>query len=166
MISRKLRNLAVATALFASLVCASDAQAAAGVKIGVLTCNEASGWGFIFASTRDINCTYSPNEGVNYRYTGHISKFGVDIGYIKGGVIIWGVFAPSRDMGPDALAGDYAGGTAGVSLGVGVAANALIGGSSKSVSLQPLSIEGNQGINIAAGIGEMTLHYQGPQPSP
>lgn len=162
---RTFRNLAVTAAFLASLVCASHAQAAAGVKIGVLTCNEASGWGFVFASTRDINCTYSPNGGVLYRYTGHISKFGVDLGYIKGGVIVWGVFAPSRDMGPDALAGDYAGGTAGVSLGVGVAANALIGGSSKSISLQPLSIEGEEGINIAAGIGEMSLHYQGPAPT-
>ena len=145
--------------LAAALLAASPAHADAGVKIGVLTCNVASGWGFIFASTRDLNCTYSPEAGEGFRYHGHISKFGVDIGYLASGVMVWGVIAPTTDIGPEALSGQYAGVTAGATVGVGADANVLVGGSGHSISLQPLSIEGNDGLNVAAGIGAISLKY-------
>jgi hypothetical protein len=45
------------------------------------------------------------------------------------------------------------------SVGVGVGANVLFGGGN-SISLQPLSIEGNKGVNVAGGIAEMTLTFQ------
>lgn len=167
MIASKLhryRSLAVAVVFVAVLASSQVARADNGVKVGVLTCNEASGWGFVFASTRNLNCTFSPNGGNTYRYVGHISKYGVDIGYVKGGVLIWGVFAPTRDMGPEALTGDYAGVTGGASVGVGVDANVLVGGSNKTISLQPLSVEGNEGLNVAAGVAALTLHYQQESP--
>ena len=85
------------------------------------------------------------------------SKFGVDIGYTNGGVLIWGVFAPTTNMARGALAGSYAGATGSATVGVGVGANVLIGGSNRSISLQPVSIEGNTGLNVAAGIGAITL---------
>jgi hypothetical protein len=90
-------------------------------------------------------------------YTGSISKFGVDIGYTDGGVLIWGVFAPSSDVRKGALEGDYAGATASATVGVGVGANVLLGGLDKSIALQPLSVEGNKGLNVAAGIGSISL---------
>jgi hypothetical protein len=71
------------------------------------------------------------------------------------------VFAPTRNLASGALAGSYAGATATAAVGVGVGANVLIGGSNRSISLQPLSIEGNRGLNVAAGIGAITLHYAG-----
>jgi hypothetical protein len=77
---------------------------------------------------------------------------GVDIGYLKGGVLVWAVFAPTTDLKPGALTGDFGGVTAGASAGVGGSANVLIGGSTKSISLQPLSVEGDKGINVATGI--------------
>ena len=95
---------------------------------------------------------FSGAGGHYEHYTGRISKFGADIGYTQGGVIVWGVVAPTAQLGPGALQGNYAGGTASATVGVGVGANALIGGSGNSVALQPLSIEGNQGLNVAAGI--------------
>jgi hypothetical protein len=133
-----------------------------GVKVGMLNCNVASGWGFIFESTRDVNCTYAPKSGVAFHYAGHISKFGVDIGYVQGGVMIWEIFAPGTDIGPDALSGEYAGVTGGASVGVGVDANVLVGGSNKAISLQPVSLEGNEGLNVAAGIAALHLKYQPP----
>jgi hypothetical protein len=93
-------------------------------------------------------------------YTGRISKFGVDIGYQQNAVIIWAVLAPSADLNPGALAGDYGGVTANASAGAGVGANVLVGGSTKSISLQPLSIEGSQGLNVAAGIAAIHLTYK------
>ena len=132
---------------------------AAGVKVGALTCHVASGWGFVFGSTKDIRCTYAPNKGEPERYSGEIKKFGVDIGYTRDGVLVWGVVAPTSSLKPGSLEGDYAGATASATLGVGVGANALVGGFDKSVALQPLSVEGNKGLNVAAGIGAISLHY-------
>ena len=130
-----------------------------GVKIGVLTCNVSSGWGFIFGSTRDLRCTFSPNSGPPEHYGGRVQKFGADIGYVTSAVIVWAVLNPTSDIAPGALAGDYVGATASVSVGVGVGANVLVGGFKKSVTLQPLSIEGNQGLNVAAGIWAINLKH-------
>jgi hypothetical protein len=154
-------TLAASLLLIDLLACGSSAHAAdAGVKVGVLTCNVAKGWGFIFESTHDLNCSYSPNAGTPTHYTGHIAKYGVDIGYTKEGLLVWGVLAPTRDLAPGSLAGDYGGVTGGASVGVGASANVLIGGSNKTISLQPLSIEGYEGLNVAAGIASITLKYQ------
>ncbi len=43
------------------------------------------------------------------------------------------------------------------SVGLGLGANVLLGGSNDQIALQPASIEGVQGLNVAAGFGEMTL---------
>lgn len=137
---------------------AAPAQAA-GVNAGVLTCNVASGFGFIFGSTRALNCTYSAGANRVEHYTGSISKFGVDIGYVQSAVMVWAVVAPTVNLAPGALAGNFVGATASATAGVGVGANVLVGGSGSSISLQPVSIEGNTGLNVAAGIGAITLTY-------
>ncbi|HTS94074.1 MAG TPA: DUF992 domain-containing protein [Stellaceae bacterium] len=147
----------VALALGAFTLPALAHADSADVKVGMLTCNVASGWGFIFGSSRDLNCTYSGGAGVVEHYSGSVTKFGVDIGYQQSGVLVWAVLAPSSTLAPGALAGSYAGPTASVSVGVGLGANALIGGFDKSIALQPLSVEGNEGLNVAAGIAAMSL---------
>jgi hypothetical protein len=140
---------------------ASAAQAdTGGVKVGVLTCNVSSGWGLVFGSSKDLDCTFSPSPGVTENYVGKINKYGVDIGYTKGGIMVWGVFAPTSNLAPGSLAGDYAGGTLGASAGVGANANGLVGGASNSVSLQPLSVEGVVGLNVAGGVAAIHLTYQ------
>jgi hypothetical protein len=131
-----------------------------GVRAGVLTCNVASGWGFVFGSNREVRCDFSRNNGIEEHYTGHIDKFGVDIGYQHGGVLVWGVFAPTDHIGPGALSGHYGGVSASAAIAVGAGANLLVGGSDRTISLQPLSIEGMTGLNVAAGIGELTLHRE------
>jgi hypothetical protein len=149
-----------ASGFFALLVGAGTipAQAAGGgVNIGSLTCHVASGVSFIFGSSRDMNCVFARPDGKKESYRGVIKRYGVDIGYVKSAEIIWGVFAPSGNVAPGSLVGTYLGGSANVTAGVGLGANALIGGSSKTISLQPLSLEGNTGLNIAGGIGEIEL---------
>ena len=141
----------------AGLAIASTADAAPhGVRVGDLTCNVASGWGFVFGSSKDLHCTYRGN-GHREHYVGSISKFGVDIGYTEGGVLVWGVFAPTSDMRKGALEGDYVGASAQATVGLGAGANVLVGGLDKSFALQPLSVEGNKGLNVAAGIGSISL---------
>jgi hypothetical protein len=151
-------RLAAAMAVSVGLASAfaPPARAQAGVNVGNLTCNVSSGWGFVFGSSRALNCTFAGAGGRYEYYTGNIMKFGVDLGYTQGGVMIWTVVAPTANLAPGALAGSYGGGTASATVGFGVGANALIGGGN-SVALQPLSIEGNSGLNVAAGIGAITL---------
>lgn len=153
-------SLMMTAAAFGALALFAPAQAAThGVKVGTLTCNVASGWGFVFGSSKDLHCVFRQSNKHNVHYEGSISKFGVDVGYTEGGVLIWGVLAPTSDMRPGSLTGDYAGLSAGATVGVGVGANVLVGGFNKSVSLQPLSVSGNQGLNVAAGIGSISLKY-------
>ncbi|HTV44739.1 MAG TPA: DUF992 domain-containing protein [Stellaceae bacterium] len=137
----------------------TPAQAQSGVRIGTLSCNVAAGWGFIFGSSKSLHCTFS---GAGHRvdhYAGSINKFGVDIGYTQGGVLVWAVLAPTVNVAPGALAGNYVGATGSATVGVGAGANVLIGGSNRTISLQPVSIEGNTGLNVAAGIGAISLRY-------
>jgi hypothetical protein len=157
-----MKKLLICAALAGGFALAGQALAqtddhAAGVKIGTLSCHEASGWGFVFGSSHSVRCTFSHGDH-SERYDGDINKFGVDLGYQQSGVLIWEVVAPDDHPGAGALAGHYGGLTAGASVGVGLDANALIGGSMKSIALQPLSIEGETGVNVAAGVGELTLH--------
>src|ERR1044071_9703126 len=134
-------SLTMAAAVVAAGVLAPGAPVPAqpaGVALGTLTCNVSSGWGFVFGSSRSLRCTYSPKPGIAEHYAGAIKKFGVDIGYVSSAVIVWGVIAPTADVGPGALAGDYAGATASASVGVGLGANALVGGSNKEFARQPV----------------------------
>ena len=153
-------TLMMSAAVLGALALAAPAQAAKhGVKVGELTCSVASGWGFVFGSSKDLRCVFRQSHKGALHYAGSISKFGVDIGYTEGGVLVWEVVAPTSDVRPGALDGDYVGGSAGATAGVGVGANVLVGGFDKSFSLQPLSVSGNKGLNVAAGIGSITLKY-------
>jgi hypothetical protein len=142
-----------------ALVASAPAHAQSGVRVGVLTCNVASGWGLVFGSSKEVNCTFSRDGRDLAHYQGHIDKFGVDLGYTAGGVMVWAVFAPTEGPPPGSLDGTYGGVTASATAGVGVGANLLIGGSDRSISLQPLSVEGNTGLNVAGGIAGLRLHY-------
>jgi len=127
------------------------------VNIGTLSCHERAGWGFVFGSSHAVRCTFTSGDRIE-RYDGSIGKFGIDVGYQQSGVLLWEVLAPTDHYGPDALAGHYGGVTAGAALGVGLNVNALVGGSTSTIALQPLSIEGTTGLNIAAGVADLTLH--------
>lgn len=134
----------------------SPAMSQGGFYTGTLTCNVASGWGFVFGSTRAVNCTFSGPGGYEH-YTGAISQFGLDIGYIPGGAVVWSVFAPTAGPAPGLLAGPYALGPLSAAPGIALGANVLIGGYGNAVALQPIRFEGGVGLNVAAGITGMTL---------
>ena len=149
-----------ATALVAAavLLSLSTAQAKeAGVKLGVLTCDVEAGSSFIFGSSRGVDCVYAPSgDGPAEKYAGTIEKYGIDIGYVDKATMVWAVLAPTGDVEAGALTGSYAGATADVSAGAGVGANVLIGGGN-SLTLQPVSINGAEGVNLAAGLGVLKL---------
>jgi len=149
------------TALAAGAV-VLPAQAENELKVGVLSCHVDKGWGVVFGSSRDLRCIFDPVEGPSEHYYGSVSKFGVDIGYTAGGVMVWDVVAPSAGLRPGGLEGSYGGATASVTPGVGAGINVLVGGFERSFTLQPISFEGNKGLNIAAGIGSMRLRHGEP----
>lgn len=158
---RHTKSFLAAAAAAASLLFGAQAQADdSGVKVGVLTCDVSSGWGLVFGSSKDLKCTFAGGGNTSEAYTGTINKYGVDIGYSHAGVMAWAVFAPSSTLAPGSLSGSYGGATAGAAAGVGANANALVGGSDKHISLQPISIEGVVGLNVAAGVASLTLNYK------
>ena len=129
----------------------------ARVKVGILTCQVHSGWGYVVGSSKKISCNYRPHGGRMDHYVGSISKLGVDLGYTSGGTLVWDVIAPTSDLHRGDLTGDYAGATASVTFGAGVGANVLVGGLDKSIALQPVSVMGNTGLDVSGGLGEMML---------
>ncbi len=155
MISRFLGAAAVTVAMLAGV---STAQAQSGANVGSLSCTVAGGIGFVFGSSKDLNCLFTRTDGRAERYTGSIKKFGVDVGFTKEAHMVWLVLAPGN-VGPGAVAGSYGGATASATAGVGVGANVLVGGSNKQITLQPVSVEGSVGLNVAAGIGAIDLSY-------
>jgi hypothetical protein len=126
------------------------------VKAGVLNCNVSGGWGLVLASTRDLQCSFAGVDGETDEYRGRITNVGVDVGYYSGGVMIWAVLAPAK-LGPGALSGHYGGVSGSAAAGVGAGANVLVGGSESTVSLQPVSIEGDTGLNFAGGVTGIEL---------
>ena len=134
--------------------------AQADVRVGVMTCGMDSGFGYVLGSSRGLDCTFVPAAGAPEHYAGTISKFGVDIGYVQNAVIVWTVVAPTVALPPGSLTGTYGGATGSVTVGVGVGANVLMGGSSQTISLQPVSVQGGTGLNVAGGFASMSLNFQ------
>jgi hypothetical protein len=156
-IATGLKTALAAGAMLAAGALATPAAAQTHVKIGLLTCATGPTIGLIIASTEKARCTFHPDVGDNENYSGHIRKFGLEVGIEAGSVIVWAVFSPQQGYAPGSLAGVYVGATAEASLVVGLGANVLIGGSKKQFALQPLSVQAQAGVNIAVGVGELDL---------
>lgn len=147
--------LSVALLATAAVFATAPAQAG-GVKIGVLTCKVEGGAGWIIGSSKDVECTFKGTHGRVENYVGSIGKLGVDIGVTTDTRVGWIVFAPGK-MKSGSLRGSYTGVSAEATVGVGLGANALIGGFRKSINLQPVSVQAQTGLNIAAGVASLNL---------
>jgi Protein of unknown function (DUF992) len=152
---------------FVSDVGGAAAQQGQLLQIGTLFCDVSAGIGMIIASQKSVQCTFAPAQLTPPAppppaelYIGSIKKVGIDIGATSAGQMIWAVYAPTTTLAPGALAGVYAGATAEATVAVGLGANVLVGGSSSTIALQPLSITGQTGLNVAAGIASLELRAQ------
>jgi Protein of unknown function (DUF992) len=148
---------AVATVTFALSAGSAQAQSHQ-IQVGTLTCSLSASVGLIVGSQRNVSCIFhgSPSEP-DEAYTGQITRVGLDVGFTAGGVIVWTVFADSNRYA-GMLAGTYGGPTAEVSVAAGLGANVLVGGSRHTVALQPVSLQGQVGLDIGAGISALELH--------
>ena len=127
------------------------------IRQGMLTCRTSASLGLIVGSTQRLACQLKGNTGWTQDYVGRINRIGLDIGFTAGGVMAWAVLGSSSAIQPGALTGRFVGASGDISVGVGAGANLLIGGTAQSISLQPLSLEGQVGLNLALGVAGMTL---------
>jgi hypothetical protein len=135
------------------------APASAQIKAGLLTCDVSSGIGLIVTSQRQVSCAFKPDQlGRQEDYYGSITKYGLDVGASGGGMMVWAVFTDTV-AGPGFLAGDYVGVAGEAALAAGLGANVLIGGSNRTVALQPISLTGQVGLNLAVGVAELRLGF-------
>lgn len=141
------------------LVFAGVQETSAQSTSGFLNCQISGGASFVFGSSRKLRCVYEQTGGrPKEYYEGSIDKFGVDLGFLSSGVILWSVIAPATSAGPGKLSGQYVGASADVVAGAGLGANVLIG--ANNVQLNPVSMSGGQGLNIAAGVASVTLRLR------
>jgi hypothetical protein len=154
------RSLILAVAALASLassICGANAQQVQRVQVGVLECRGGASVGFIVGSVTNLGCVLRADGMPEDRYIATIRKVGLDLGITQESALAWAVFAPVAQIGPGGLSGNYVGAQGSATLGVGVGGNVLVGGSANSIALQPLSLQGQVGVSIAAGLEALEL---------
>jgi hypothetical protein len=155
---RSLFLAGVAVTMLATSIAGTNAQAPIQrVQVGILECRGGASIGFIVGSVTNLGCVLRVDGAPEDRYIATIRKVGLDLGITQESALAWGVYAPVARLGPGDLAGDYAGAQGSATLGVGVGGNVLIGGSNNTIALQPLSVQGQVGVNIAAGLANLEL---------
>src|SRR3954447_13087745 len=151
-----IRASAVAAALIASFAAAAQ-QPMQRVQVGVLECRGAASVGFIVGSVTNLGCVLRVNGSPDDSYVATIRKVGVDIGITQESALLWAVYAPVARLGAGELFGDYVGAQGSASVGIGLGGNVLVGGSANSIALQPLSVQGQVGFNLALGVQALEL---------
>jgi hypothetical protein len=146
-----------ATMLVASFAGANAQQPIQRVQVGILECRGAASMGFVVGSVTNLGCVLRAEGMPEDRYVATIRKVGLDLGITQETALAWGVYAPVARLGPGDLSGDYVGAQGSASVGVGLGGNVLVGGSANSIALQPLSVQGQVGLNVAAGLESLEL---------
>ena len=151
-----LAALTIAT-LVASFTGASAQQPMQRIQVGILECRGGASIGFVVGSVTNLGCVLRSEGMPEDRYIATIRKVGLDLGITQESALAWGVYAPVARLGPGDLSGNYAGAQGSASVGVGLGGNVLVGGSANSIALQPLSVQGQVGLNVAAGLESLEL---------
>jgi hypothetical protein len=147
-------------------VLAPGAASAQSLKAGVLQCHLSGGVGMILMMNQSLDCVFKSNSGARSHYIGRLTNVGANIGISGAGRMVWGVLAATNNLAPGALAGDFVGAQGSVAVGAGAGGAILVGGSNRSISLQPISVSVGTGLNLSAGIGSLNLQYMPVTPSP
>jgi Protein of unknown function (DUF992) len=159
------RSLTLAAAALGAFFGTGAAQAQ-NLQVGFLNCDVSGGLGLIITSQKELLCTFRNNAGEIEVYTGFIRRVGLDLGGTTGGQMVWDVLAPSGRVVRGALSGAYVGASAEATLGGGFGANILVGGSDHSIALQPISVQGQAGLNLAVGVADLVLNLAPSPPLP
>ena len=146
-----------ALVVLAAAISSAHAQQVQRVQVGVLECRGGASIGFVVGSVTNLGCVLRAEGMPEDRYIATIRKVGLDLGITQESALAWGVFAPVARLGAGGLSGDYVGAQCSATLGVGVGGNVLVGGSENSIALQPLSVQGQVGVSVAAGLESLEL---------
>ena len=151
----RLSTLTIATAALVASIASADAMPA--VRAGILQCQGGQNVGFVVGSVTSLQCVFESNGSPPEPYVATIRRFGVDLGFTQQTQFAWAVSAPSSRVARGELAGNYGGVGANASVGVGGGGNFLVGGPANSYALQPISVQGQTGLNVAAGVADLEL---------
>lgn len=159
------RLLLAALALAAMFFAPATAPAQSWTQIGSLSCTVDPNVGFIIVGHQAMRCVYqpaptTPPQGPPQSYDGALNTVGLSIGVSAGSALGWAVFAPTTGVPAGALAGEYVGVTGAAAVGVGGGANVLLGGSNRTIALQPVSVQGSIALNVVAGVSSLTLRWR------
>ena len=156
-----MRNVGLKTlgllAVIAATILSANAKAQTWTQAGMLRCRLNPSIGFVIFGHQSMECTFQPVSGPVQAYEGAINTVGLDLGVTEGGGFAWAVFGPAAGLPYGALAGDYVGASGELGVGIGAGANVLVGGSNRSVALQPVSLEGSVALNVVAGLSQLQL---------
>ena len=153
------RLLLAPFALVATLAMPAAAQAPQSwTQVGALSCQVDPNVGFIIVGSQSMRCLFTPNTSQEREaYAGALNTVGLNVGISAGGVLGWAVFAPTAGLPHGALAGEYVGVSGDVGIGLGAGVNVLLGGSNRTVALQPISLQGSIALNVVAGVSSLKL---------
>jgi hypothetical protein len=164
MFSSDFRRLLCVSGFLALL--APGVASAQSLKAGVLQCHLSGGIGMILMSNQSLDCVFKSSSGATSHYIGRLTNVGANIGITGPGRMVWGVLAATNNLAPGALAGDFVGAQGSVAVGAGAGGAVLVGGSNRSISLQPISVSVGTGLNVTAGVGSLNLQYMPVTPAP
>ncbi|MEM0906225.1 MAG: DUF992 domain-containing protein [Pseudomonadota bacterium] len=153
-------TLAAALVVGVGVAASSAPASAASVRIGTLTCTLTGDSNKVIYSTQSFDCDFAPTSGPRENYEGQIRQIGVNLEFTNTLTLVWAVLAPANPSAAGVLAGTYVGAAASASVGIGVGGKVLVGGSDKSISLQPVSVSGSTGGGADIGVERFTLEYR------
>jgi hypothetical protein len=160
------RNVSRIVAMLAVTFAGAGVASAESAKVGALQCHISGGTGMILMENQALDCVFRDSAGHSSHYIGRMTNVGVNIGISGPGRLVWAVLAATSDVAPGALAGDYVGAAGSVAVGAGAGGAILVGGSNKTISLQPISVSAETGLNLSAGLGNISLQYMPVTPPP
>jgi hypothetical protein len=151
-------RLSTVTIAIAALVAPiAGANALPPVRAGILQCQGGQNVGFVVGSVTSLECVFQSEGRRPEPYIATVRRYGVDLGITDQTRLAWAVNAPTTRVGRGDLAGNYGGVGANASVGVGFGGNFLVGGPANSYALQPISVQGQTGLNVAAGVADIEL---------
>ena len=154
----------VGVAVAALVATGTAARAQSRVQVGSIECEGGPNVGYVIGSATQFHCVFRAQGRRPEPYLANVQRIGIDLGITEQTGFAWAVFAPTRQIGPGDLSGSYGGVGGNASVGVGGGGNLLWGGSQNSYALQPLSLQGQTGLNVAGGIVGVELHQDGIYP--
>src|SRR5438477_12658966 len=152
-----MRFLTFTIAIAALAAPIASANALPPVRAGILQCQGGQNIGFVVGSVTSLECVFQSEGRRPEPYIATVRRIGVDLGFTEQTKFTWAVNAPNSRLGRGELAGSYGGVGANASIGIGGGGNFLVGGPANAYALQPVSVQGQTGLNVAAGVAGLEL---------